>query len=136
MRPNSSSPSIYSVSDSDSSDYAPSVSETKRSSIKRKRAAPASTKSRTKTTIVKQARGKSKAVDDIEDIDNLGATVSRRHGMDYHSVDKIVDEKESLLEWFECVRWVEPGPKSGPIALTIPLGRKEVCLGVRNTTHL
>lgn len=32
--------------------------------------------------------------------------------MDYHSVDKIVNEKESLLEWFECVRWVGSGRKA------------------------
>lgn len=106
MLPKSSSPSVYSVSDSDSSDYAPSVSETKRSSFKRKRAAPVSTKSRAKTTIVKGARGKSIAIDNLEDIENLGSTISRRHGMEYHSVGKIVDGKESLLSWFERVRWV------------------------------
>ncbi|ADV20087.1 A/G-specific adenine glycosylase [Cryptococcus gattii E566] len=104
MLPKSSSPSVYSVSDSDSSDYAPSVSETKRSSFKRKRAAPVSTKSRAKTTIVKGARGKSIAIDNLEDIENLGSTISRRHGMEYHSVGKIVDGKESLLSWFERVR--------------------------------
>lgn len=107
MRPNSSSPSVYSVSDSDCSDYAPSVSETKRSSFKRKRAAPVSTKSKAKPTIVKGIRGKSIAVDNLEDIEDLGSTISRRHGMEYHSVDKIVDGKESLLSWFERVRWVE-----------------------------
>nr|KIR87566.1 hypothetical protein I308_01588 [Cryptococcus tetragattii IND107] len=104
MLPKSSSPSVYSVSDSDSSDYAPSVSETKRSSFKRKRAAPVSTKSRTKATMVKGARGKSIAIDNLEDIEDLGITISRRHGMEYHSVDKIVDGKESLLSWFERVR--------------------------------
>ncbi|KIR33639.1 A/G-specific adenine glycosylase [Cryptococcus deuterogattii MMRL2647] len=104
MRPNSSSPSVYSVSDSDCSDYAPSVSETKRSSFKRKRAAPVSTKSKAKPTIVKGIRGKSIGVDNLEDIEDLGSTISRRHGMEYHSVDKIVDGKESLLSWFERVR--------------------------------
>nr|KIR50140.1 A/G-specific adenine glycosylase [Cryptococcus bacillisporus CA1280] len=104
MLPKSSSSSVYSVSDSDSSDYAPSVSETKRSSFKRKRAAPVPTKSRAKTTIVKGALGKSIAIDNLEDIEDLGSTISRRHGMEYHSVDKIVDGKESLLSWFERVR--------------------------------
>ncbi|KAE8537690.1 hypothetical protein D1P53_005746 [Cryptococcus gattii VGV] len=104
MLPKSSSPSVYSVSDSDSSDYAPSVSETKRSSFKRKRAAPVSTKNRAKTTMVKGARGKSITIDNLEDIEDLGSTISRRHGMEYHSVDKIIDGKESLLSWFERVR--------------------------------
>ncbi|WWC89496.1 A/G-specific adenine glycosylase [Kwoniella dendrophila CBS 6074] len=106
------SPSILSIPDSDGSDYQPTKVERdispKKSSVKRKRIATTTIKTKTETkSVVKRnstaVRGESD-LEDIEDSVSGGPSIHRDHDLEYHDVEKIAEVQEDLLSWFEDCR--------------------------------
>jgi A/G-specific adenine glycosylase len=118
--PRASSPvSVYTVSSSDSDDYAPSdtppskkrrISHAKSRTangvgLKAKQAVAGAT---VKSGKAEQAgKGGKAAVMDVED---AASCISRPHAAAYHLTGRVQEVQEALLSWFEDVRWVSlPG---------------------------
>ncbi|WVQ82164.1 A/G-specific adenine glycosylase [Cryptococcus sp. DSM 104549] len=100
MRAPSSSPSVYSVPDSEEeSDYAPSPSKSKPTNNKRKRVA-----SKPAAAGKGKPKAKANAKEEIVDIEDVGASVNRPHGEGYHGIEGIVGVQDALLGWFEDAR--------------------------------
>ncbi|WVR07224.1 A/G-specific adenine glycosylase [Kwoniella sp. DSM 27419] len=107
MRARSSSPSVFSVPDSESeSDFTPSSPPARQQRsvpLKRKsvKAGPSSSKRTAKTRHTISVKAESLV--DLEDLSDVLA-VNRTHGEGYHDVGAIAEAQEGLLAWFEDVR--------------------------------
>jgi hypothetical protein len=97
--------SVYTVSSSDSEDYAPSDSPppAKKRRVSSKSAPVGKRTAKTAGTVTgSRAKGKTGEVADIEDVDVV--CIRRPHGEGYHATDKVEGVQEALLSWFEGVR--------------------------------
>ena len=104
--PRAASPSsAYTVSSSESDDYAPSASPPP--AKKRKVASKPVRRASTAGGISKsQGRASAPGVVDLDDA--AGPCVIRPHGVAYHATDKVQGVQEALLSWFEDVRCASP----------------------------
>lgn len=104
--PRAASPaSVYTVSSSDSEDYAPSDSPppAKKRRVSSKSAPVGKRMTKTAGNVIgSRAKGKPGEVADIEDVDVV--CISRPHGEGYHATDKVEGVQGALLSWFEGVR--------------------------------
>ncbi len=86
------SDSVLTISDSESSDFAPDKKDVRPS--KRRRGSAAKP---TKQSLVTKDVGN-------PDIEDASSYINRPHGPSYHDVSSVAELQEDLLSWFESVR--------------------------------
>ncbi|ODO08184.1 A/G-specific adenine glycosylase [Cryptococcus amylolentus CBS 6273] len=104
MRVRSKSPSVYSISSDEESDFAPSSPDDKPSAKRKRTSTSASTKGKPKPVTAKRKVPAPEKAGEVGDIEDAGNVIPRRHGMEYHDVHDIVGGQRDLLDWFEGVR--------------------------------
>lgn len=101
MARQSSPGSVYSVSSDEVSDYAPESSQSKSNKPAKRPRLSGPRKTIKSGTGSDRKPGVKTESDDIEDVGN---SIHRPHGISYHDIDNIAEMQQDLLDWFEVVR--------------------------------